>query len=327
MLNKLLKMLSSLLSEKERISSKMEELRTTLYGRDAVEVVMDVVNILRSTIEDAGGDRDVLAVQSEISRIKNNFMVPAHVYALLDVIDSYLKEAASTRRQGSLKDAALKALNIVEQEIMSQIREAKAMTASVTPSEGCIASIGYNSIIVDSIPNAPRADLVVIAERYPFLDGRRASRELRYKKVKTLYFPDVNIYNIIDECRMMIIPLYAFISNHIISDVGARLAVMSAREYKIPVAAVGIDLSLYTAGLDVDVNQVLSKYTINPESVFDNKQSALKWGSFSVFDRVNISHVDLIVLSSTTISKPDVALVAQTAEKVIERASRLLKGV
>lgn len=317
------KIYSSFLREPYRIRGKLEKLAGELYSKDVLTSVFELITILKESLEDIGGKRDLASLQKEASEVKKEFAIPSHFYAVLDITDSALRNLLLKDSSENPRDVAVKLVNSLEHEVSLEIEEAIALASQMMPSEGCIATIGYSIILKEAVLRAPRVDLIVVGERYPFLDGRKLARELRARRKKVIYTPDVNIHSSIEKCNGVFIPFYGIVSGRAIVDVGAPLLVHSARDLGKPIIALGVDLMMYTVGIKVDLSSALNKYMINVSALTEDVE--VEWSPMSMFDTVNISYLDRIVVSSTILPSSDEAVVSQVAEKIIERMDENLK--
>ncbi len=308
---------SRFLKEPFRIRGKLERLARELYSKDVLTSVFEVISIFKDSIEDVGGKRDLALLQKEASEVKREFAVPSHFYAIIDMVDTALKTLLLKEPLKDPRGEAIRLFNTLEHEVSLEIEEAIALASQVVPSEGCIATIGYSTILKEAISRAPRIDLVVVGERYPFLDGRKLARELRARRRKVIYTPDVNIYSSIMNCSAAFIPFYGIVSGKAIVDVGAPVLVHSARDLGKPVIALGTDLMLYTVGIKVNLSSAINKYVIDVNALTGSIEAG--WSSITMFDTINISHFDKIVVSSTILPSGDEAVISQVAERVIER--------
>ena len=317
------KIYSRLFREPFRIRGKLERLSSELYSKDVLTSVFEVISIFKDSLEDVGGKRDLASLQKEASEVKNEFTIPSHFYAVLDMADAALRTLLLKEPLNNPRGEAIRLFNMLEHEVSLEIEEAIALASQLVPPEGCIATIGYSTILKEAISRAPRIDLVVVGERYPFLDGRKLARELRTRRRKVIYVPDVNIHSSIVNCNAVFIPFYGIASGKAIMDVGAPLLIHSARDLGKPVIALGTDLMLYTVGIKVDLASAINKYVVDVKALTESVE--VEWSPIAMFDTIDLSYLDRIVVSSTILPSGDEAVIAQAAERIVARLEDNIK--
>ena len=102
---------SRFLREPYRIRGRLERLASELYSKDVLTSVFELIAILKESLEDIGGKRDLASLQKETSEVKREFAIPSHFYAVLDITDSALRNILLKDSPGNLKDIAGRLIN------------------------------------------------------------------------------------------------------------------------------------------------------------------------------------------------------------------------
>ena len=317
----IIKRILSSVGGRSPLKSRLEELLLNLHVSDVYLLSYDAIQIISDNISGSENFKQFNTIISDIVGVKESYALPAPIYAVLDLISRRLEKIDNSKGFNAAKREAMETVNIILNELNYEIEDSKSNLLSLIGGESSICIGTYNSIILDALRSKRSSTLNVIAwERFPFLDGRRAARELKRSRFKSFYVPDINLHWAINSTDVIIVPFYSVEHDNIIVDAGSRVPVLLAKDEGVKTIAVGLDLTLYTAGLKT--RKSLAKSYLVDVSILpgiDSKDWSIR---ISLFERLSIREIDYIVVSSQILKEPDETSLYQTAERLIDRVEK-----